>query len=288
MKTGWKLRWKILCFILLFLYTMPLFAQWDTWLHITNLNTGQTLENTPLILKMKLNEIVGLKFKAYYRNTSTDKDYFGALKGYQSEIPDYFDNWENKTVELGPDERKSLVNMLYLRPTVAGIDTFLVWSSIRKGSAKTSPTDVSVFYVFLFVDSLDTQQYGLPQLVFDSTRFTRSKHDTVFTRGVSNSISWIPGTGTNLLTQDAFYFHADEYGNLKQSVQQIFKTQSTPSQFTCIDHSVYPPNGSPKSGSSIMDSAFKLNISSGGKQSGIVSLNTVINVSAVEALMIRL
>ncbi|MFC1502529.1 hypothetical protein ACFL6A_03860, partial [bacterium] len=236
MKTGWKPRWKSLCFILLLLYTIPLFAQWDTWLHVTNLNTGQTLENTPLILKMKLNEIVGLEFNAHYRNTSTDKDYFGTLRGRKLEIPDYFEDWENKSIVLAPGERGSLLSTLYLRPTVAGLDTFLVWSTIRKGPAKTDPTDVSIFNVFLFVDSLDAEQYGLPQLVFDSTRFSRSKHDTVFVRGTSNSISWWPGTGTNIVTQDAFYFHADEYGNLKQSVQQIFKTQAGPSRFAVFEN----------------------------------------------------
>ena len=204
MRTGCITRW-FFAFNIVFFTTA--FAAPTLYMQVERMNDGVKFTKSYTSLVIMANEMVGLKFVGYYGNDSGNMDYTCKLRRYPSAgpLPDYVFGWEDKTIILGPGQEGAITNIMYIKPSEAIKDTIIVEVALQRGNIPGFMANRFTIYV-----NAEEAEFDHPVIL----------PEPAYSPGVSNTIRWIPAEGS--VSQDVYYFDADDPTNLIKSVQKLY------------------------------------------------------------------
>jgi len=207
MKTGWRTRYA--CILLMALMpVLPGFAQF--WLEVKHLNDSKKLIKSPAVFRVVMHEMIGIEFVGHYENESDDVVQTCWLRRTNGNIglPDYIEGWIDREQLLRPGEATTLSNIVYIQPTSTGWDSLYIEAAVRQGQYPHDPIKANRFKIYFFVSNTS---FDTPKIIIEPE----------YTRGLSNTISWLPADGS--LGQDVYYFDKANPIELKRSVQKLYR-----------------------------------------------------------------
>lgn len=199
------------CFIFM-LVLLWVGSSWGQLLKVKRIDDGIEVDDPFINIRMMRHEIVGIEFKALFANFSEDRPYTASLIQYWgTNAPTYLEGWEDKVETVPAGTRDSIMTTIYLRPLdpiSVGVDSFKVISMMRHGPNANDFLESYEFTVYIEVIDLT---YNVPTIL----------DEPQFTRGLSNSIYWVPTQSP--MTQDVYCFDAEDPDDFKNSVKRLYR-----------------------------------------------------------------
>ncbi len=215
MRTGLSTR-GILCNLISLFAVAVCFSQ---SLQVINLNENQIIPapyhyQPHIDQDLMQHEILGIEFRSYYKNTTTDQHYIACLeldKYTKIPLPSYVEGWVDKADTLAPGEDITFRTVVFIRPTLSspvGLDSFIVHSYMRFG---LSPTDGMRSESAKIRINVIRLAFSIPVIV----------KEPLYNRGTDNTIFWNPAQGS--LYQEAYCFDVEDRENLINSVKRLYR-----------------------------------------------------------------
>lgn len=222
MRTGWKTRGLLI--MVLFLYHAGIGIA-GVWLEVNLLNNGRNLNNSSgsVTLNIMTHEIIGIELIGHFANDSDDRNFIGWMRPWYSNIPNFVDGWQEQSYTLVPGEEVELRNVIYIRPLTATVTSFAVGAGLRGGESSYDPLTVAPFKFYVRVNEA-THDY--PTII----------QEPLFSRGLTNTISWISAKGSTV--QDVYYFEKEDRENLQRSVQGLYRMNHTDTLQSVVENLV--------------------------------------------------
>jgi len=208
MRMGWKTRLPIIVLLFVIFPIKSSFAKF--WIEIKHINTGESITGSQYIAALKTFQIEGIEFTAHFKNETDDKIMICWLrvKPGTEPIPGYVDGWQDRELRLPPGEEIAVSNVVFIRPTEAGVDSFTVEIARRLGVNPTDPISASRTEIIVRTINASLDH---PQILPEPS----------YTRGTRNSVRWIPVENSRI--QEVYYFDNSDRTNLRKAVKGLYK-----------------------------------------------------------------
>jgi len=194
------------------------------WIEIKILHTGKTyINNNTIDLNIKTRELIAVKFITHYTNDSVTEDYncwlrdgYYGSQWFKYQFPEYAEKWEDKTINLSPQESTTLENTVYIHPSHSSTDTVMIWYG-----EKTENKRITNRWQKLIIN-VSSADVAHPDI----------EAEPQFTSGTSNTVTWLPVRGSSV--QDVYFFDDADPSDLRKAAQRLYKHSSSDSPRTAV------------------------------------------------------